>query len=178
MRCVPAPATCKAGGLRRQLRLFQPRRPVPLRHTQLRAATSSAGLSLDRSCAQLRAVASSAARLRATPPGIPSAALPRPPCRSPCGSRRWPRGGFLSAHAARAFQHSPLAFGGLIMLNLVKVAPPACGLQSVKIAHREMLKCAVHRRIFRLSSASPPPLIRLRSAWRIRGIYVPSPSNF
>lgn len=55
------------------------------------------------------------------------------------------------------------------MLNLVKVARSARGLPSVKIARGEVLKCAAPRRPFRRSSATPPPLIRLRSAWRFRG---------
>lgn len=177
-RRFPAPATCKAGGWSRQQRPFRPRCPVPLRPMPLPAATSSVGLSLYRSCAPLPAVASSVARLRATPPSIPSAALPRPPCRSPCGYRRRPRGGLLRAPAAPRCRSSPQAFGRLTMLNLVKVARRSRGLPSVKIAYGELLKCAAPRRRFRRSSTAPPPLLRFRSAWRFCGISISLPPNF
>ena len=48
-RRVPAPATCKAGRLRRQLQAYRLRRPVPLRPLPLPAAASSVAMPRDAS---------------------------------------------------------------------------------------------------------------------------------
>lgn len=155
-RQVPAPATCKAGGWSRQQRPFRPRRPVPLRPQPLPAEASFAGLSLNRSCAPLPAASSYVARLRATPPGIPCAATPRPPF-------------LLVADAPRR---------RMIELILVKVLPSAPPRANVKFCPGQMLNSVAPRLMRWRSSVAHPSIIHLRSAWRDRGLFLPLSPNF
>lgn len=178
VRQVPAPATCKDGGWSRHQRPFRPPRPVSAAESRpctLSLRCESAGLARAL-LAQRLSPLTSRLSAAATPPAPPALRATR-------SAPRAARSAAIAVDLAAPYiarQRLVLASTRrrLTMLNLVKVARHASGLPSVKIAHRELLKCAAHRRHCRLSSDPPPPLIRLRSAWRFRGLSISSPPNF